>query len=167
MEAAWNRRISLQRIFSRTSGGVAYGLPYTLRTTGAIPSIKYVDTVNRIETLSGLGASINGSGGDNRIAQIGRNTFRYPAVTNIDLRATKSFKFGERAEVELIGEAFNLINHQNITNIHTAGYLIDGASSPETLPRLTYQTKFGSVTNSNSTALYRERQIQLAMRLTF
>ena len=70
------------------------GLPYTLRTSGAIPSTKYVDTVNRIETLSGLGASINGSGGDNRIAEIGRNTFRYPAVTNVDLRAAKTFKFG-------------------------------------------------------------------------
>ncbi len=143
------------------------GLPYTLRTTGAIPSTRYVDTVHRIETLSGLGASINGSGGDNRIAEIGRNTYRYPAVTNIDLRATKTLRFAERADLELIGEAFNLLNHQNITNIYSAGYLIDGASSPETMPRLTYQTKFGSVTNSNSTALYRERQIQLAVRLTF
>ncbi len=143
------------------------GLPYTLRTTGSIPSTKYVDTVRRTETLSGLGASINGSGGDNRIAQIGRNTYRYPAVTNVDLRATKTFKFAERVDLELIGEAFNLLNHQNITNIYSAGYLIDGASSPETLPRLTYQTKFGSITNSNSTALYRERQIQLALRLTF
>jgi hypothetical protein len=143
------------------------GLPYTLRTTGAIPSTKYVDTVNRIETLSGLGASINGSGGDNRIAAIGRNTYRYPAVTNVDLRASKSFKFAERVDLDLIGEAFNLLNHQNITNIDSAGYLIEGASSPDTLPRLTYQTKFGSITNSNSTALYRERQIQLALRLTF
>ena len=143
------------------------GLPYTLRTTGAIPSTKYVDTVNRIETLSGLGASINGSGGDNRIAQIGRNTFRYPAVCNVDLRAAKTFRFGERADLELIGEAFNLLNHQNITNIDSTGYLIDGASSPDTLPRLTYQTKFSSITNSNSTPLYRERQIQLAVRLTF
>ena len=143
------------------------GLPYSLRTTGAIPSTKYLDTVNRIETLSGLGASINGSGGDNRIAQIGRNTFRYPAVCNLDLRAAKSFKFAERADLELIGEAFNLLNHQNITSIYSTGYLIDGASSPTTMPRLTYQTKFGTVTNSNSTNLYRERQIQLAVRLTF
>ena len=143
------------------------GLPYTLRTTGAIPSTKYVDTVNRIETLSGLGASINGSGGDNRIAAIGRNTYRYPAVTNVDLRAAKRFSFGERVGLELIGEAFNLLNHQNVTNINTTGYIIDGAESPASMPRLTYETKFGSITNSNSTPLYRERQIQLALRLTF
>jgi hypothetical protein len=66
-----------------------------------------------------------------------------------------------------MGEAFNLLNHQNATSIDTTGYLIDGASSPATLPRLTYQTTFGSITNSNSTTLYRERQIQVAMRLTF
>ncbi len=143
------------------------GLPYSLRTTGAVPSIKYVDTVKRIETLSGLGASINGSGGDNRIAQIGRNTFRYPAVCNLDLRAAKQFKLGERANLELIGEAFNLLNHQNVTSIDSTGYLIDGAASPASMPRLTYQTKFGTINNSNSTSLYRERQIQLAVRLTF
>jgi hypothetical protein len=143
------------------------GLPYSLRTTGSIPSTKYVDTVNRIETLSGLGASINGSGGDNRIAEIGRNTFRYPPVCNLDLRAAKVFKFGERTNLELLGEAFNLLNHQNITSIDTTGYLIDGAASPTSMPRLTYQTTFGTITNSNSSTLYRERQVQLAGRLTF
>ncbi len=143
------------------------GLPYTLRTTGSIPSIKYVDTVNRIETLSGLGASINGSGGDNRIAEIGRNTYRYPAVCNLDLRATKVFRVSERSNLELMGEAFNLLNHQNVTSIDSTGYLIDGAASPASLPQLTYQTTFGTITNSNSTTLYRERQIQLAVRWTF
>ncbi len=143
------------------------GLPYSLRTFGAVPSIKYIDTVNRVQTLTGLGASINGSGGDNRIAEIGRNTFRYPAVCNLDLRAAKQFRLAERADLELLGEAFNLLNHQNVTSIETAGYLIDGASSAASMPRLTYQTKFGAVTNSNSTTLYRERQIQLAVRLTF
>jgi hypothetical protein len=143
------------------------GLPYSLRTTGSIPSTQYLDTVNRAQVLSGLGASINGSGGDNRIAEVGRNTYRYPSVRNVDLRAAKMFKFKERGELELMGEAFNLLNHQNVTNIDTAGYLIDGAASPATMPRLTYQGTFGSVTNSNSTTLYRERQIQLALRLTF
>jgi hypothetical protein len=143
------------------------GLPYSLRTAGSIPSIKYTDTLNRTETLSGLGASINGSGGDNRIAEIGRNTYRYPSVCNLDLRAAKVFQFGERNKLEILGEAFNLLNHQNVTNIDTTGYLIDGAASPASMPRLTYQTTFGAVTNSNSTTLYRERQIQLAARWTF
>ncbi|AXC11547.1 Oar protein [Acidisarcina polymorpha] len=143
------------------------GLPYSLRTTGSVPSTKYVDTVDRVETLSGLGASINGSGGDNRIAEIGRNTYRYPSVCNLDVRAAKSFKITERSDLELMGESFNLLNHQNVTSVNTSGYLIDGAVSPASLPRLTYQPGFGTVTNSNSSNLYRERQIQLAVRLTF
>jgi len=49
----------------------------------------------------------------------------------------------------------------------TLGYTISGASSASTLPRLTYQPTFGAVTNANSSTLYRERQIQLAFRLTF
>ncbi len=146
---------------------VRNGLPYSLRTAGAVPSIKYVDSVNRIETLSGLGDSINGSGGDNRIAEVGRNTFRYPSVCNVDLRAAKVMKFKEHVDLELMGEAFNLLNHQNVTSLDSTGYLIDGAKSPASMPRLTYQTTFGTITNSNSTTLYRERQIQLAMRLTF
>lgn len=143
------------------------GLPYTMRTSGAVPSIKYVDSVDRIQTLSGLGASINGSGGDNRIQQIGRNTFTYPPVYNLDMRASKRTKLTETVGLELMGEVFNLINHQNVTNIDTTGYLIDSANSPTSLPRLTWQKTFGTVTNSNSSNLYRERQVQLGMRLTF
>jgi hypothetical protein len=49
----------------------------------------------------------------------------------------------------------------------TAGYSLSGASGPLTLPRMTYQTGFGTVTNANSTNLMRERQVQLALRLHF
>ena len=143
------------------------GLPYSMRTSGSIPSTKYVDTVNRIQTISGLGSSINGSGGDNRIAQVGRNTFNYAPVYNLNVRAAKRQKLTERCDLELMGEVFNLINHQNVTSIDTTGYLINGAASPTSMPRLTYQQHFGTVTNSNSSTLYRERQVQLAVRLTF
>jgi hypothetical protein len=45
--------------------------------------------------------------------------------------------------------------------------MISGASSVDTDPVLTYQTTFGTVTNSNSTNLYRERQLELVARLRF
>jgi Carboxypeptidase regulatory-like domain len=143
------------------------GLPYTLRTIGSIPSIKIVDQSDRVETVSGLGASINGSGGDNRLAEIGRNTFRYPPTYGVDLRATKRIAMGERFNLEILGESFNLINHRNATRIDTAGYVLDGAPGPTSSPRMTYLTGFGSVTNANSTTLMRERQVQLAIRLNF
>ena len=82
------------------------GLPYSMHTGGSVPSTKYIDTVNRTVTLSGLGSSINGSGGDNRIPEVGRNTFRYPAISNTDLRVSKRTHFNERVELELIAETF-------------------------------------------------------------
>ncbi len=143
------------------------GLPYTLRTIGAVPSVKTIDSLSRIETLSGLGASINGSGGDNRLAEVGRNTFRYPATYGIDLRASKRTRLGEKFTLEILAESFNLLNHRNATHMDTAGYVLDGAAGPFTLPRMTYLTGFGTVTNANSTTLLRERQMQLALRLHF
>jgi hypothetical protein len=147
------------------------GQPYTMRTTGAVPFLRYIDSVNRTEYLKGIGPGINGSGGDNRIPAVGRNTFRYPPVYNIDLRASKRMRIDEHRSLEAMGEVFNLINHQNVTSIDTYGYIIDGASAVGDPARLTYlgggTNSFGAVTNSNSNTLYRERQIQLALRLNF
>lgn len=149
------------------------GLPYTMRTTGAVPSVEDYDQLNRRVRISGLGASINGSGGDNRIPEVGRNTFRYPPTYGVDLRASKRTHLSERLNLEIVAEAFNLINHRNVTRIDTTGYTISAASSPTSLPRLTYQSGvngkplFGSVTNANSTTLQRDRQVQLALRLNF
>jgi hypothetical protein len=59
------------------------------------------------------------------------------------------------------------MNHQNVTSISTLGYEISGASSATANPTLTWQPTFSTVTNSNSTNLYRERQLELVLRLRF
>jgi len=143
------------------------GLPYSLRTSGSIPSIKFLDSTGKVQTLSGLGANVNGSGGDNRIGIIGRNTFRYPGVLSMDARLTKRTPLSDRVDLDFIAEVFNLLNHQNVTRTDTIGYAISGATTVGGPDRLTYQPGFGEVTNSNSNTLYRERQIQIALRLTF
>ena len=66
----------------------------------------------------------------------------------------------EKYRLELLGEAFNLFNHQNVTGVNNTGYTISGST-------LTFNTNFGTVTNANSNTIYRERQIQLAVRLAF
>jgi hypothetical protein len=169
------------------------GLPFTMRTTGSIPAPScsrqnaliydydaacltaggtgfITDSAYQVE---GLGASINGSGGDNRLPTIGRNTFRYPRVYNIDARFSKTTHIGERYSLELIGEVFNVLNHQNATSIDTVGYSISNTKTYNDTAHLTFlsgangQPRFGTITNSNSTTLYRERQFQFAMRLHF
>ena len=143
------------------------GLPYSMRTAGAIPYIRYLNQFDQTEKLSGLAGSINGSGGATWIPAVGRNTYRYPGTYTIDLRASRTIPVSEKARLELMVQCFNLLNHQNVTDISTVGYEISGASSANTNPTLTWQPTFGTVTNSNSTNLYRERQLELVLRLCF
>jgi hypothetical protein len=117
---------------------------------------------------------MNGSGGDNRVYGVGRNTYRYPETWKADLRLGKSFNLGQMREVELLAESFNLFNHQNVTQLETTGYYIQRGSSwsdPPTLNFLTGvktdTTAFGMPLNINATNFYRERQIQFGMRMRF
>ena len=150
------------------------GLPYSMRITGAIP--KEMDRYGA-PTIIGIGPSINGSGGDNRIYGIGRNTYRYPHTWKADLRLGKQFNLGEMRKLEILAESFNLFNHQNITWIHTSGYSIE-AGTANTLPSLHFLTvgstgtdattpSFGTPFDINATNFYRERQVQLGARLQF
>ncbi|HEY0565677.1 MAG TPA: hypothetical protein VGC88_08845, partial [Terriglobales bacterium] len=102
----------------------------------------------------------NNSNGDFRILELGRNTFRYPRTENVDLRMSKKLAITERYRMELMGEAFNVFNHQNVTGVNTTAYFL-GSNT------LTYNPAFGSITNADSNSVYRERQIQLALRLEF
>ncbi|MFL6427128.1 MAG: carboxypeptidase regulatory-like domain-containing protein [Acidobacteriaceae bacterium] len=143
------------------------GLPYSMRTSGSVPYIRYINQFGQSEKLTGLAGSINGSGGATWIAAVGRNTYRYPGTYTVDLRASRTIPLSEKMRLELMVQGFNLLNHQNVTQISSLGYEISGASSASTNPTLTWQSTFGTVTNSNSTNLYRERQLELVLRLRF
>lgn len=149
------------------------GLPFSMRTGGSIPALRYYDVVNRLETQSGLGYSLNGSGGDNRIPGFVRNNYRYPGTISTDARLSKNTTITEHVHVELLAEVFNLLNHQNATSVNTTGYYIGNPTRAGEMPTLTYNTSksgsplFGTVTNANSNTLYRERQLQLGVKLAF
>ena len=143
------------------------GHPFSMHTGGAIPYIRYNNEFGQTEKLTGLAGSINGSGGATWIPAVGRNTYRYPGTCVIDLRASRTMPVSERARLEIMVQGFNLLNHHIVTGISTRGYEINGASSAGANPTLTWQPGFGTVTNSNSTTLYRERQMELVLRLQF
>jgi hypothetical protein len=198
------------------------GLPYSMRTMGAVPTpscsyenwlnaggatgdgancLKAVhqpdetftdNTAGMAVPIASLGGSLNGSGGEDLIPPIGRNTFRYPAAVNLDLRFTKRIRISDRSSLELMGEAFNALNHQNVTDIETVGYRVTNDKTHPNMATLTWQSgikpgtkttlidgitqtqyvfdptaAFGNVTNANSNALSRERQLQMGLRLIF
>ena len=83
-----------------------------------------------------------------------RNQFRLPAVVTFDPRIARDLPMGG-ARVQLIWEAFNLFNRDNITAVDTTYYGVTGTT-------LTPGTTFGRPTLSAG-----ERIMQLAVKLTF
>jgi hypothetical protein len=127
------------------------GLPFTLGMSGNAPG--------------GITTGVNGNGNLSRIVELGRNRYNFRRTANVDFRLAKGFTMREKYRLELLGEAFNLFNHQNVTGVNNTGYTISGnAPSNATL---TFNPNFGVVTNANSNTIYRERQVQLAIRLAF
>jgi hypothetical protein len=168
-------------------GNFHSGLPYTMRVTGSLAA----EFTTSGTHIMGLRPGMNGSGGDNRvywedsdnlIHTVGRNTYRYPATWKADLRLGKRFDLGKTRQLELLAESFNLFNHQNVTELETTGYYI-GSGTPSSLPTLNFltgpvleangtikkpnTTAFGQPLNINATNFYRERQIQIGLRLRF
>jgi len=155
------------------------GLPFTMRTSGSLPEIFDQETG---AAIVGLGPGMNGSGGDNRVFgmgsdgrsySIGRNTYRYPRTWKADLRMAKRFDLGSMRQLEILAESFNLFNHQNVTELQTTGYYIEPGSL-SSLPTLNFltglkanSTAFGQPLNINATDFYRERQIQIGVRMRF
>jgi hypothetical protein len=147
------------------------GLPYSLVTSGTPSFTTPADASGTTTTYSGLGASINGSNGRKGIDVIGRNSFRQKRTINMDLRLSKRVRFGERYAVELLGEAFNIFNHQNVTVVNNTGYII-GSTAVDPVTKavnatLNFNSSFGSVSNTNSNFAFSSRQIQIGFRFLF
>lgn len=142
------------------------GVPYSLGISGSAPN-----------GLGGVNGSNCCSAGGNRADDLfGRNSFRFPNTSVVDLSLAKNFAVKERATIELSAQAFNLLNHQNYTGANMTGYTINTTSTfgaitcTKATPCLTPGSSsgaFGVLTNSNSNFAYSPRQIQLGVRLKF
>ena len=146
------------------------GLPYTMRTSGALAR----EFTSGGAAIVALGPGMNGSGGDNRVYGVGRNTYRYPWTWKADMRLGKTFDLGHMRQLELLAESFNLFNHQNVTRLETTGYYINAGSTSGGLPTLNFltglkpnTTAFGQPLNVNATSFFRERQIEFGLRMKF
>ena len=147
------------------------GSPYTMRTAGSLSEEFNVKTGAAIVALA---PGMNGSGGDNRLYGVGRNTYRYPATWKADLRLGKRFNLGKMRDLELLAESFNLFNHQNVTELETVGYSIRPGTTAGGLPTLNFltglkanTTAFGQPLNVNASDFLRERQVQIGIRIRF
>jgi len=138
------------------------GLPFTAGISGsAKPS-------------GAIASGLNGSGFGGLIPQIGINTYQYPRRIVDDVRLQKQIDYekgimGHPINLQLILNAFNLANHQNVTS-YQASYLysLSGTTLTYTGQNGTGAKNFLIPNNSNSSAfLYTPRQVEIAFRLNF
>lgn len=153
------------------------GLPYSAGVSGTIKYAVTNTTTGKTSVVSAAGAGMNGSGSSTYLLQIGRNTLKQPSTVVLDARLEKDFRINDRFNVEMIGEAFNLLNYVNITGVNSTAYTItapSGAGS-NTLVYNPYVNKggvsansgFGAPTNADSNFVYSQRQVQLGLKLDF
>ena len=127
------------------------GLPYSADVGGA--------------AAGGLRAGITGGGqpGLSRFPLLSRNAFRLPKIVNVNLRVSRRFRITNRATLEILGEAFNLLNRTQVTELNTRMYVIGGTATASTL---TFDPAFQTVRATGNNGM-RERQLQFAVRMAF
>ncbi len=93
---------------------------------------------------------------------IGRNTGRGPDFWTVDLRLSRKFGLGERANVEVLGEAFNLFNRLNFASVNnTVGAAYSGPLNPSGNKSLSPSQPLGF------TSAVGPRRFHLGVRLNF
>jgi hypothetical protein len=127
----------------------ADGAPISANTSGSIS----------ISGTSLVSSGILGVGGGSRAPWLSRNSFTSPGFTNLDFRVTREIKIKDRARIEFIVEAFNLMNHTNVVGIVTTAFNVSGTT-------LTARNDF-MTPSSTSSYFSRERQLQIAARFRF
>jgi len=151
------------RVFSQSHGIMHAALdhwniaPIVQFSTGR-PFSDYVSGDAPITTCEGC-LGFMGTGGQTRLPFLGRNTFRYGNLYNVDLRLSRHIHFGERKNLEVLAEAFNLTNHQIVTDRSDSYYTVYNST-------LEYYSGFDTPTAAANT-IYREREIQLGLRYHF
>jgi len=124
------------------------GFPYDGIVSGSLPN--------------STGGGLNGANSSsNRLPLLERNAFTAPGVKNFDLRLSRKFYIKEGIDVEILGEAFNLFNRTQFTGVDTTMYTLN-----TTTLNLNFNPNFGALVEAGGT-LYRERQVQIGLRLHF
>jgi hypothetical protein len=138
-----------------TSFQMQNGLPFTAGITGT--------------WSNALTSGWNGSGGSSVIPVLGRNTLQYPRKIVDDMRLQKEVSFEHGYSLQLMLNAFNVANHQNVDGfVTTSAYSIKGYVA-------TYQGQVGTTnsgfavpnSSNNSSFLYTPRQVEIAARFNF
>lgn len=162
------------------------GAPLNVIVSGSIPSPGITQdpacwpgavTVNACSTPGG---GVNGSGGAARFTLIPRNKVSLPKIWNLDLRISRRIRFKESQALEFLIEGFNLFNRTQVTGENNSIYTVTSTAATcnaaHTLctpasavlsPTLSSGISTFQQVNAAGGTLFRERQIQWAIRYQF
>jgi hypothetical protein len=104
-----------------------------------------------------------GNARNDRAPGFARNSFRLPSQYSIDPRLTKDIGLFSGARLQLIAEAFNLLNRSNVTVVRNNLYAVTSTAGVPT--KFTLQDNvnpFGQPTSS-----FGPRILQFAAKVTF
>ena len=123
---------------------------------------------------------MNGSGGNARFTLIPRNKVSLPKIWNLDLRISRRIRFKESQALEFLIEGFNLFNRTQVTGENNSIYTVTSTAAtcnaahtlctPATAtlsPTLSAGVSTFQQVNAAGGTLFRERQIQWAIRYQF
>jgi len=140
-----------------TSFSMGNGFPITGGATGKF-------TVGGTGTLGDW----NGADATTVIPGVGYDTYRMPRDIVDDLRLSKTVTFEHGYSIELLANAFNLANHQNITGMNTSLYSLSGTTATYLGQTATGNNTFKQITATNgSNFTFSPRQVEVAARVNF
>jgi hypothetical protein len=163
------------------------GQPIFLGVSGTIYSGSTSATSYGADSGIYGGAISSGSGlpTTGRPPQVGRNSIIGPGYNDLDFRVTRNIPIHEKIYMQVVGEAFNLVNHTIITSVNSTystytsssatsttcpstgtaptGSALQGCFAPYTGTGL---SKFDTMSGTNN-SLYGPRQLQVSAKLFF
>jgi hypothetical protein len=93
-----------------------------------VRAFSHIEVAPILTVGSGLPANVLTGGDDSRTRafpltarplNVGRNSFRQPASATLDLRILKYFTIKPHGKLDLVVEAFNVLNRTNVTQVNT------------------------------------------------
>jgi len=135
--------------------------------------IATLESPHRFTKFAGFDANGDVFGVNDRVGADGRNTFEGDNVRTLDVRVSRSFGFKEKRKLELLAEAFNVLNTLNVRFFNTVygDSVFHPANSTINDPLLgpipTFREGALNPGYGNPRAIFNPRQIQFAARFTF
>lgn len=115
----------------------------------------------------------NGSGADDRVPWLGRNTFTTTGLATVDFRVTREIRLTENTKAVFVWEAFNLFNRTNFTRFESDQFDTVGTSSSGSVnivkvePILVQGQPVFLVPQAASNTLIGPREMQFALKFIF